>query len=306
MKKKNSFLNILVAVLFLMVVVACEDAGVNDPGAEYMPDMGHSIAYEANVYDYYSYNTWGSEDEYYRYAQPRKPVAGTIARGYAGAVATRANDVAVPTNGSVPYYYGDTEEERARATAEILENPYPITDNGLAIGRNLYNINCGICHGEKGDGNGWLVDEANPNAVYPAQPAIFTTDEFIAASPGRYYHSIMYGKNVMGAYADKLSYEERWQVIHHIRSLQAKEKGLVYTETSNTLNQYATPGGSAPKESMAKMTKVQVPMLKHGADHGGGHHEESHDGHSDNTGDHHEGNHSSDHGGNSVTSGGGK
>ena len=40
----------------------------------------------------------------------------------------------------------------------------------------------------------------------------------------------MYGKNVMGSYKDKISYEERWQVIHYIRSLQAKDKKLEYSE----------------------------------------------------------------------------
>jgi hypothetical protein len=45
----------------------------------------------------------------------------------------------------------------------------------------------------------------------------------------------------MGGYADKLSYEERWQVIHYIRSLQAKEAQLQYSEIQNTFNN-STPG----------------------------------------------------------------
>jgi hypothetical protein len=53
----------------------------------------------------------------------------------------------------------------------------------------------------------------------------------------------MYGKNLMGAYKDKLSYEERWQVIHYVRSLQAKDKGLVYSQLENTLNTIDRPGG---------------------------------------------------------------
>ena len=44
-------------------------------------------------------------------------------------------------------------------------------------------------------------------------------------------------------FKDKISYEERWQVIHYIRSLQAKEKKLEYSEEANTLNSaYGTPG----------------------------------------------------------------
>jgi hypothetical protein len=51
----------------------------------------------------------------------------------------------------------------------------------------------------------------------------------------------MYGKNVMGAYKDKLSYKERWDVIHFIRSLQAEEKELAYSPQENTLNEYGVP-----------------------------------------------------------------
>lgn len=281
MIKSSNIGTILVVLFFVFAVMSCSGPDANDPGTEYMPDMGHSIAYEANHYDYYSNNTWGSEEEYHKFAQPRKPVEGTVPRGYAGTPnAGKANWI--PVNGSVPYYYADTEEERIRATEEINVNPFPITDAGLAVGKNLYNINCGICHGKKGDGNGWIVAEENPNAKYPAQPASFLTDELIGASPGRYYHSIMWGKNVMGHYKDKLSYEERWHVIHYIRSLQAKEKKLVYSQSENTLNAVGVPGGSKPsKMGQSMMAKLDVPMLDH---HGDDHHEGDHGAHSSDAG----------------------
>ena len=78
---------------------------------------------------------------------------------------------------------------------------------------------------------------------YPAAPANFLLEEHLSASNGRYYHAIMYGKNVMGAYKDKLSFEERWNVIHYIRSLQAKELKLEYNQMSNTLNNVDRPAG---------------------------------------------------------------
>ena len=256
----------IVVLAVLLYASACSPAGGNKRGHEFMPDMVHSTAYEANLYNYYYYNTWGSEEEYKTYAEPRLPVEGTIARGYVGvsgkpdagsrakavkevAMGPNANAQTITVNGSVPYYYEDTEEERTRAIAEITANPFPITEAGLLKGQELYLVYCGICHGAKGDGLGYLVREADPArgitaGVYPAQPANLIQDEFIQASEGRYYHSIMYGKNVMGSYADKLSYEERWQVIHYIRSLQAKEKGLVYSADENTLNASAVPGNT--------------------------------------------------------------
>ena len=212
---------------------SCGSADGDFPGSEYMPDMAHPITYEANTNNYYSLNRRHTDKEdYIKLMQPRNPVKNTIARGYAG---YDANDQAswdtrqaamtgLTMNGAVPYYYGDTEDERARAMAEINGNPFPLTDAGLAKGKELYNVYCGICHGEKGDGNGYLVadktKDGQKKTAYPNQPSIFTNDEFKSASEGRYYHAIMYGKNVMGAYKDKLNYEERWQVIHYIRSLQ--------------------------------------------------------------------------------------
>lgn len=284
MNQSNNILTLLVVLVFLVTIYSCSNPAGNNPGTEYMPDMGHSIAYEANYYDYYAKNTWGTEAEYYEMAQPRVPVKGTIPRGFSGEIAPAENDLAIPANGSVPYYYSDTEEERTRATNEILSNPFPITKDGLERGKLLYDINCGICHGEKADGNGYLVAEDNPNAVYPAQPAIMTTDEFVNASEGRYYHAIMYGKNVMGGYADKLSYEERWQVIHYIRSLQAKDRKLTYDESANTLNAVGVPGASLAKKDEKPMSKMEVPMLDHDShgeeeSHGDDHHGDDGHGH---------------------------
>jgi mono/diheme cytochrome c family protein len=244
--------------------------------------MKYSTAYEANVNDYYYYNTWGTEDEYHAMAQPRKPVPGTIARGDAG-MAFGDKKMAkammgLDANGAVPYHYEDTEEERLRATAEIVDNPYPITDDGLARGKELYTFYCGICHGDKGDGNGYLVSEDNPNQVYPAQPANFLSDEFVGASNGRYYHAMIYGKNVMGGYTDKLSYEERWQVLHHIRSLQAKEKGKQYSEKMNSLNDGALTLGDWKEkmgweEEEGEHESDGDQMEHHSTeDHNGGHH----------------------------------
>ncbi|MCO6460070.1 MAG: cytochrome c [Saprospiraceae bacterium] len=231
----------LILISATMLMESCSPAGGNRPGHEYFQDMGHSIAYEANLVDYFYYNRWNL-DGYLKLAQPRDPVKGTIARGYVGLA--KYSNAPVPAmvqeefanetvNGSVPFYYADTEEDRTRAINDIKLNPYPITKKSLEHGKELYNIYCGICHGEKGDGSGYLVRD---DGKYPAQPAIFTSDDFINSSNGRYYFAIMHGKNVMSSYADKLSYEERWQVIQHIRALQAESKGLKYNENENTLN----------------------------------------------------------------------
>lgn len=229
--KGRLFLLLGIIGLFVLSRVACNKSDGNHPGYEYMPDMAHSIAYEANTENYYSLNRWSSEEEYLEYAQPRKPISGTVPRGQAGFLGRQgeAKDAVaevmqgMSSNGFVPYYYGNTEEERTLAMNDpkiSRANYMPtITESEMAQAKELYEIFCGICHGEKGDGAGYLVRDGGK---YPAAPSNYLNEEFLAATDGRYYHAIMHGKNVMGAYKDKVSFKERWMIIHYIRSLQHK------------------------------------------------------------------------------------
>jgi mono/diheme cytochrome c family protein len=305
------------ALVLAVVLASCQQPGTNNPGSEYMPDMAHSVAYESNHYNYYYHNTWGSEEEYYKYAQARTPVKGTVPRGQSAyqfsadkSAATKKlaaykgvsqdNGQSVPLNGSVPYYYENTEDGRARAMAEIVDNPFPITEDGLERGEELYDVFCGICHGDKGDGAGYLVRD--DGGVYPAQPANFLLEEHLTATNGRYYHAIMHGRNLMGAYADKLSYEERWQVIHYIRSLQADELKADYNQYANTLNSVEMPAGDAGTPSLnVHMAAVDKYAPYAGAKHHGahGHDDHGHDGHGNDDShghDSHEGHDHDDHG----------
>ncbi len=299
----------------LSVLIGCSKPDVNSPGAEYMPDMAHSIAYEANTYFDYYYNTWDSASVKRKYdlVQPGLPVKGTVPRGYAsqhfagvgageGAVDAQATalaglygvtnniqDISTPASGSVPYYYKDSDADRLRAIADIQNNPFPITVDGLARGKELYNIFCGICHGEKGDGNGVIYE----NGAYPAAPANFLQESWVDTSSGAFYHAIMHGKNVMGNYKDKVSYEERWQIIHHIRALQAKKFEKEYTAEQNTLvPSRAMPAATNPRYAKAK----EASFSSNHVSHSGTHHSMMNHG-SDGMIDH--GSHSVDHGTNS-------
>lgn len=231
----------------------CSPAGANKTGHEYMPDMAHAVSYEANVYNSYYWNHWDNESvlPMAQLMQPRGKVNGTVPRGYTGVYYNGAsemdvlygrnasNAISTPVNGAAPFNYANTEEERLRCEQEMTNNPFPITQHGLDQAKPLYDIYCGVCHGTKGDGQGALVTV--PNAKYPSQPRNLIADDMISAGNGRFYFAIMYGKNVMGHYSDKLSFEECWQVIHYVRSLQARAKNLAYSETANTLNSLDVP-----------------------------------------------------------------
>ncbi|MBK9337122.1 MAG: c-type cytochrome [Lewinellaceae bacterium] len=226
--------------LFAWFFSLCSPAGKNKTGHEYMPDMYHAVSYEANVLSDYHWNHWDDKSVFTKasLSQPRGKVAGSVARGYTSVYyngedaleivrgKNAPNAIAAQVNGEAPFYYENTPEDRIRCEKEIPSNPFPITKAGLDRAKPLYDIYCGICHGEKGDGQGWLA--ANPETKYPAQPKNLLDADLVSAGDGRIYFAIMYGLNVMGGYSDKLSFEERWQVIHYIRSLQAKSQNLPY------------------------------------------------------------------------------
>lgn len=195
----------MLLIILLIGLTSCQKSGVNNTGSEYMPEMYHSVAYEANYSTYYPRNQWVSETDYMKYAMPRQPVEGTISRD---------NSV----SDSQPFYYGNTEEDRLRAMKEIVKSPFTFSEAEIVEGKNLFTIYCATCHGEKGDGKGYLVRENG--GKYPAAPANFLSDDLKNSTDGRYYYALMHGVRMMNPFYDKLNYKERWQVINHIRTLQ--------------------------------------------------------------------------------------
>ena len=83
-------------------------------------------------------------------------------------------------------------------------------------GKELYEIYCGICHGNKGAGQGKLVKREKILGV----PSYADR----AITEGSIYHVIYYGKNTMGSYANLLNEEERWQVTAYVETLRAELK----------------------------------------------------------------------------------
>ena len=80
----------------------------------------------------------------------------------------------------------------------------------------------------------------------------------------------------MGAYKDKLSFEERWNVIHYIRSLQAKELKLEYNQMANTLNNVDRPAGEIVS---VEMQDVHGDERGHGSEESHAQDHESKEGH---------------------------
>ncbi|MBX5438398.1 MAG: cytochrome c [Thermoflavifilum sp.] len=185
------------SVGFLAAALFSCQAGRDNPGRIYTPDMYYSRAYDA-----YSVNLVFPDS-----MSSRPPVPGTVPRGHT----VNAHEL-LPFN--LPH------SDSAYAVSGQVKNPLPvITQATLEEGQRLFNIYCAICHGEQLDGQGPLYKSGK----FPVQPANFHLPQYLKMPEGTMFYSVTYGKNLMGSYASQLSERQRWEVIAYIKSVQAKD-----------------------------------------------------------------------------------
>jgi len=190
---------IVIAAALTTVFVSCGKKDPLSPGVEYMPDMYRGPAPEA----------YGESSVFTDGLASRKPVLGTI---------PRFNDETLPF--FEPYSFPNTNEGYEAAGLGLV-NPLPNTPENLTKGESVYKVMCIHCHGEKGDGNGILV-QRDKFAGVPSYYSAALKDLPV----GKMYHSIYYGKNMMGSHASQINYSERWQVIKWVEKLRADGLGI--------------------------------------------------------------------------------
>jgi mono/diheme cytochrome c family protein len=108
----------------------------------------------------------------------------------------------------------------ARAKAKKLQNPVAVTPEAIGAGMMIYMDHCEKCHGESGDGKG-------PKAAdLSIAPQDFTDAHAMSRiTDGEFFWQISEGHRPMPAFKDKLTEEERWQVVDYIRTFAKKPSG---------------------------------------------------------------------------------
>jgi mono/diheme cytochrome c family protein len=221
---KSSVKHVILGMALLIGVTSCT-SDPNSPGIEFMPDMYRPQAYEAylNKYDGDSTKFYDKNIEkispnfeeldsleqqqvlvevtalynvFTNGSATRKPVAGTVAVG------------------KKPYPLSKDQKAESKA----LVNPITYSKANMKEGKAYFEIFCDHCHGVKGDGNGPMIQID----VYPAQPPSFmgAAKDLTA---GEIYHTIYYGKGVMGSHASQISEDKRWKIVLYVQSLQGKK-----------------------------------------------------------------------------------
>lgn len=191
---------IITGCLALIGILAGCDNTRRDSGRAYMPDMTYSRAYET-----YS-STENLKQAGINYNS--RPVEGAIARGDEFAYTLK--------NDSTGY-----------AQSASVKSPLDPAKVDMTEAERLYLVNCGICHGAKLDGNGPLWKGGD--GPYPAAPRNLISDPIgLNMAEGTMFHSVTYGRNLMGGYASQLNTLQRWQVIAYIKM---KQGGATTTTT---------------------------------------------------------------------------
>jgi hypothetical protein len=173
----------------------------------------------------------------------RPPVPGTVPLGYTvpnSFLSTGANNNKLDQEpagfSDAPDYYNSGR------IGDVYGDGIPLKVNRelLDRGRERFNINCAVCHGPVGLGNGitsqfGLVGIANFH------------DARIRTMPdGQIFNTITLGKNTMGAYGSNISVEDRWAIISYIRALERAD-GAPVNDVPADLRAQLTTTGTATK-----------------------------------------------------------
>ena len=99
-----------------------------------------------------------------------------------------------------------------RIDAEFaLTNPLPASPDVMADGARLYGIYCELCHGRTGEGDGQVAKFYRRVPELSARYIQNYTD-------GWMYSIVREGGFNMPSYAESLSVDERWAIVHYMRT----------------------------------------------------------------------------------------
>ena len=150
----------------------------------------------------------------------REPVKGTVPIGFTlpgryeqttgsnkfGSFSTQPDYFHTGRMGEV---YGDgIPEELAAGGADFLKR-----------GQDRYDINCAICHGRAGAGDGVV------KSFGLATVASLLTQPIVEQPDGKIYNTITHGRSTMGAYGPVITVEDRWAIVSYVRALQKVGSG---------------------------------------------------------------------------------
>lgn len=155
--------------------------------------------------------------------------------------------------GSVPIYGSSAPGfayERSATIAAInsmasLSNPIAADERSLRSGAQQYAINCAVCHGAAGAGDGPVT-----SFNYPPMPIGPGSNAATNLSDGYLFGIIRNGRGLMPPY-NRIEERERWDLINYLRALQSGGANL----PTNVVGLPGQTGNLVPGPSMTAPTR---------------------------------------------------
>jgi cytochrome c553 len=208
------FLLLLVLISILVVSIAgLRGCKTSRPPIEIFPDMVRQPKVKAQAPSDFFADGRGA----------REHVAGTVPAGYSEPECPRGNDPTMGSPYSAVYFSGkeDYANTGKNGTNWGTGIPFTVTMATLERGHERYQIQCAVCHGATGAGNGiatkyGLVGVAN-----------FNQQRLRDMTDGEIYNTIVNGKNTMLGYGATIQVPDRWAIIAYIRALQRSQNATI-------------------------------------------------------------------------------
>ncbi|GAA4759534.1 cytochrome c [Flavobacterium hankyongi] len=146
------------------------------------------------MYESVAYETYSESTAFKNGKEGQLPAEGTIKRGFE--------------------IYDLPNTPAGYEASKVMTSPLDSSVVNMEKGKELFNIYCISCHGEKGDGKGKLVQREKFLGVPSYKDRAITV--------GSVFHVETYGLNAMGSHANQLSKKERWQVAEYVMKLKSE------------------------------------------------------------------------------------
>jgi len=110
-----------------------------------------------------------------------------------------------------PHSYAISPEDAAR------KNPVRFSQASVDRGKKVYNTQCALCHGEKGDGKGDLAKEMTLTL-----PDLTKPDALAKRTDGELFAIVGTGKDPMPSQKGRMTDQHLWNVVNYLRALGGK------------------------------------------------------------------------------------
>jgi len=211
-------------LLTLVTVLVISIAGLRDysflphktkrPPIEIFPDMVRQAKVKAQAPSDFYADGRGARDH----------VSGTVPIGYSQPLdKPQSNDSSQGATMGSPYqvvvFEGRENYANTGKTGTNWGNGLPFTATlaTLERGRERYQIQCAVCHGATGTGNGIATKYGLVGVANLQQQRLRDMTD------GEIYNTIVNGKNTMLGYGSTIQLPDRWAIVAYIRALQRSQ-----------------------------------------------------------------------------------